>query len=157
MDVYQNRLKTPFDISAHARATVLIHEISHLKSLTEDLAYLDSMRPFPDLINVKASGAWQMKTELDDLRQTALSISTPASILFKVWDEVSEEWEDFGSYNGTKMLKDKVLGATGARSLTQARDIFMSDADKRIDTILANADSVTCIISDIGRSLETGA
>ncbi|MBK5476880.1 hypothetical protein JFU04_12300 [Pseudomonas sp. TH21] len=157
MDVYQNRLNAPFDISAHARATVLIHEISHLKSLTEDLAYLDSMRPFPDLINVKASGAWQMKTELDDLRQTAFSISTPASILFKVWDEFSQEWEDFGSHNGTRILKDKVLSATGARSLAQARDIFMSDADKRIDTILANADSVTCIISDLGRRLETGA
>ena len=157
MDVYQNRLTTPFDISAHARATVLIHEITHLKSLTEDLAYLDSMRPFHDLINVNISGAKLMQTDLADLRLVALSTLTPASLLFKTWDDFSQEWEDFGSHSGTSLLKNKVMSTTGGRTLEEARSIFMSNVDKRIDTILANADSVTYLISQLGRALDAGA
>lgn len=135
----------------------LIHEITHLKSLTEDLAYLDSMRPFPDLINVNISGAKLMQTDLADLRLVALSTLTPASLLFKTWDEFSQEWEHFGSHSGTSPLKDKVLSTTGGRTLDEARSIFMSNVDKRIDTILANADSVTYLISQIGRVLDAGA
>lgn len=157
MDIYQNNLNTPFDISAHARATVLIHEITHIKSLTEDLAYLDSMRPFQDLVNVGNHTARLMKTELANIRATALSIRTPADRLFKTWDEFSEEWEDFSRNYGTQMQMDKVLSTTGTRTLAHAREIFMSDADKRIDTILANADSVTYLISELGRALEAGA
>lgn len=89
MDVYQNRLNTPFDIPAHARATVLIHELSHLKCFTEDIAYMDSMRPFSDLINLRIRGAPVLKTELDNLRDMALSVLTPATILFKSWDVFS--------------------------------------------------------------------
>ncbi len=157
MDLYQNRLTTPFNISAHARATVLIHEITHIKSLTEDLAYLDSMRPFHDLINVKIRGAWMMQTDLANLRDTALSTLTPARLLFKTWDEFNQEWEDFGHQRSTESLKNKVLSTTGGRTLEDARIIFMSDVDKRIDTILANADSVTYMISQLGRELDAGA
>ncbi|MFN3355861.1 MAG: dermonecrotic toxin domain-containing protein [Pseudomonas sp.] len=152
MDVYQNRLNTPFNLSAHARATVLIHEITHLKSATEDLAYLDSMRPFEDLINVDIRGARMMKTDLADLRENALSLSTPVSLLFKTWDAFTQEWDDFA-----KPLKDKVLSTTGTRNLEDARAVFMSNSDKRIDTILANADSVTYMISQLGRELDAGA
>ena len=157
MDVYQNCLTTPFNISAHARATVLIHEISHIKSLTEDLAYLDSMRPFHDLINVDIRGARMMQTDLADLRDTALSTLTPATLLFKTWDEFSQQWEDFGRHRSTSSLKSKVLSTTGGRTLEDARGIFMSNVDKRIDTILANADSVTYMISQLGRELDAGA
>ncbi len=157
MDVYQNRLNTPFNISAHARASSLLHEISHLKSLTEDLAYLDTMRPFHDLININIQGAGLMRTDLADLRATALSTLTPATLLFKAWDEFSQAWEDFGSHRVTSPLKDKVLSTTGGQTLDEARAIFMSNADKRIDTILANADSVTYLISQLGRALDAGA
>ncbi|WP_431699981.1 dermonecrotic toxin domain-containing protein [Pseudomonas sp. BR20] len=157
MDIYQNRLNTPFNLSAHARATVLIHEITHIKSLTEDLAYLDTMRPFHDLINVKICGAQLMQTDLGNLRDTALSTLTPATLLFKTWDEFTQEWEDFGSSHVTSDLKDKVLSTTGCRTLDDARSMFMSNADKRIDTILANADSVTYLISQLGRELDAGA
>lgn len=152
MDIYQNRLNIPFNLSAHARASVLIHEITHLKSSTEDLAYLDSMRPFADLINVNISGARLMKTDLNDLRENALSLSTPATMLFKTWDEFTQEWEDF-----EKPLKQKVLSTTGTRNLDDARAMFMSNSDKRIDTILANADSVAYMISQLGRELDAGA
>lgn len=156
LDVYQNRLCAPFDISAHARASVLIHEISHVKCKTEDLAYLDSMRPFQDLICVDTLPGQLMYTDLMHLRTTALSTLTPASVLFKTWDSLSQRWEDLGRYGATH-ARDKVLKLTGARTLEDARQIFMSDEDKRIDTILANADSLTYLISHLGRELDQGA
>ncbi len=157
LDVYQNRLNAPFDIAAHARAATLIHEITHITCDTEDLAYLDSMRPFPDLINVNIKGATQLKTTLTDLRETALSTLTPASTLFRTWDEFSQTWEDFGKSTSSTSLKDKVLSATGTKTLQDARSVFMSNVDKRIDTILANADSITYLITHLGRTLDAGA
>ncbi|MBP1124288.1 MULTISPECIES: dermonecrotic toxin domain-containing protein [Pseudomonas] len=157
LDVYQNRLNAPFDIAAHARAATLIHEITHITCDTEDLAYLDSMRPFPDLINVNIKGATQLKTTLTDLRETALSTLTPASTLFRTWDEFSQTWEDFGKSTSSTSLKDKVLSITGTKTLQDARSVFMSNVDKRIDTILANADSITYLITHLGRTLDAGA
>lgn len=156
LDVYQNRLCAPFDISAHARASVLIHEVSHVKCKTEDLAYLDSMRPFQDLICVDTLGGQLMYTDLSNLRTTALSTLTPASVLFKTWDSLSQRWEDLGRYGGTH-ARDRVLKLTGAKTLEDARQIFMSNEDKRIDTILANADSLTYLVSHLGRVLDQGA
>lgn len=156
LDVYQNHLCAPFDISAHARASVLIHEVTHLKCHTEDLAYLDSMRPFQDLICVDTLGGQRLHTSLSDLRATALSTLTPASVLFKTWDSLSRRWEDLGRFGATH-ARDKVLKLTGAKTLDDARQIFMSNADKRIDTILVNADSLTYLITHLGRVLDEGA
>ena len=157
MDSYQNRLNSPFDISAHARASVLIHELTHLKLNTEDIAYLDAMRPFTDLINAAKPGAQILKTTLEDLQRTALSTMTPATMLFKTWDDYSAQWEDYGPDTATAHVKQKVLGTTGTKDLRDARDTFMRNTDKRIDTILANADSVTYLITHLGRVLDAGA
>lgn len=157
MDVYQNCLTTPFDLSAHARASTLIHEISHLKCSSEDLAYLDSMRPFPDLINATTPHTVLMKTDLFNLRDTALSVLTPATMLFKTWDDFTQSDQDYSSSAATGNQKKKVLSTTGGKTLQEARQIFMSDAYKRIDTILANADSITYLITHLGRALDVGA
>ncbi|NMX56581.1 dermonecrotic toxin domain-containing protein [Pseudomonas sp. WS 5146] len=157
MDSYQNRLNSPFDLCAHARASTLIHELTHLKLETEDIAYLDSMRPFTDLINAAKPGAQILKTTLEDLQRTALSTMTPATMLFKTWDDYSAQWEDYGPDTATAHVRQKVLNTTGTKDLKDARDVFMSNADKRIDTILANADSVTYLITHLGRVLDPGA
>ncbi len=157
LDEYQNRLNSPFDVSAHARAAVLIHELTHLKFNTEDIAYLDSMRPFSDLVNTTRPGALALKTEMDDLSTTALSTLTPATMLFKTWNTVSAAWEDYGLATSTQEIGRSVLHSTGALDLNDARKIFMSNADKRIDTILTNADSVTFLITHLGRQLDSGA
>ncbi|XVJ46628.1 dermonecrotic toxin domain-containing protein [Pseudomonas sp. UBT] len=157
LDAYQNRLNSPFDISAHARASVLIHELTHLKAKTADIAYLDSMRPFPDLMNTARPGARELKTDLEDIRRTALSTLTPATMLFKTWDDVTASWEDYGDETDTRHVKRIVLNATGAKNLDDARQVFMSNPDKRIDTILANADSVTYLMTHLGRLLDPGA
>lgn len=155
MDSYQGHLITPFDIHDHARAATLIHEMSHLVSDTHDIAYLDSMRPFVDLINRGTSEGLRKYTALANLQSTALSTQTPASMLFKTWDEVAQRWEDLGS-SGSSKVRDKVLHLTGARTLNDARVTFMSDADRRMDIILANADSVTYLITHLGRELYRG-
>ncbi len=157
IDVYENRLSQPFNLSQHARGTTLIHEISHINSSTVDLAYLESMRPFHDLLNVKVKGTTKMKKTLADVRRTALSTLTPAGQLFRTLNDATNKWEDFGTDESTKELEAKVLSTTGALTLAQARHTFMTDIDKRIDTILANADSVTYLISVLGRELDPGA
>ncbi|MGE1156238.1 hypothetical protein [Pseudomonas kitaguniensis] len=157
LDEYQNRLNSPFDVSAHARAAVLIHELTHLKFNTEDIAYLDSMRPFSDLVNTTRPGALALKTDMEDMSTTALSTLTPATMLFKTWNTVSAAWEDYGLATSTQEIGRSVLHATGALDLNDARKIFMSNADKRIDTILTNADSVTFLITHLGRQLDSGA
>ncbi len=157
MDMYQNRLTTPFSITAHARASILIHELTHLMSHTEDVAYLDSMRPFHDLIDVSTPAGRDMHTDLSNLRATALSVQTPASLLFLTFDVFSRRWEEVGQHRSTASIRDRILKMTGARTLDDARQIFMSNVDKRIDTILANADSVTYLITQLGRELDQGA
>lgn len=156
LDVYENRLNAPFDITAHARATVLLHEVSHLICHTEDIAYMDSMRPFHDLINVNAPQGQAMFTALFDVRETALSVMTPASQLFKTWDWITQRWEDLGEY-GSSHVHDHVLKVTGTATLDGARQVFMSDPNKRMDVILTNADSVAYMIAQLGRVLDPGA
>jgi len=77
-------------------------------------------------------------------------------MLFKSWDALEQRWEDFGKTGSTK-LRDRVLHLTGARTLDEARQTFMSNADLRMDIILANADSVTFLITHLGRRMEPGA
>lgn len=156
MSTYRRHLTVPFDLDDHARAATLIHEMSHLVSGTEDIAYLDSMRPFLDIINRGTADGLRKHTALSNLQSTALSVMTPATMLFKSWDDLAEQWEDFGTRGSTK-LRNKVLHLTGAKTLDDARQTFMSDPDRRMDIILANADSVTYLITHSGRQLEPGA
>lgn len=154
---YVDKLSVPFDMMAHARAATLIHELTHLRFKTADIAYLHSFEPFRDLIDTAKPGAQAVKTRQDDLQTTALSTLTPERMLFKTWDDVSETWEDYGFFTTTHYLKRKVLSTTGAKTLVEARQIFMSNIDKRIDVILSNADSVTYLITHLGRMLDVGA
>ena len=157
MDLYQNRLTAPFDLSAHARASTLIHELTHLASDTEDIAYLDSMRPFHDLIDTTIPGAAELKTDLAQLRRSTLSTQTPGLMLFKAWDAFSDAWDDLGYDSATRPVRNRVLQITGAKTLDDARRVFMSDETKRMDIILANADSVAYMITQLGRELDAGA
>lgn len=156
LDVYHNRLNAPFDITAHARATVLLHELSHLVSHTEDIAYLDSMRPFHDLINLEAPDGQAIYDTLSEARETALSVLTPASQLFKTWNWESQHWEDLG-VSSSMHVQEHVLRTTGTTTLDDARQLFMGNPDKRMDVILSNADSVAYMIAQLGRVLDPGA
>ncbi|MCX7080237.1 MAG: hypothetical protein NTV76_13000 [Pseudomonas sp.] len=77
LHIYQPHLIVPFDIDAHARASTIIHELTHIECATEDIAYLEAARPFPDLLAV-ATGK-NLKDVLQHVQTTTLSMLTPAS------------------------------------------------------------------------------
>lgn len=149
-DYYDGILSEPFDVEDHIRAATLIHEMSHLVSQTEDIAYTDAAHPFLDLIQRGTADGLKKYTTLNHIQSTALSVLTPATMLFKSWDKHARLWKDLGETGSYKPL-DKVLSLTGAATLADARQIFMSDSDRRMDIILANADSVTYLITHLGR------
>ena len=140
------RLTAPFDIDDHCRAQTLIHEMSHLTSGTEDIIYLEGMRPFVDLFPPNSPEY----NYLFDIQKTSLSHLTPQNELFTTED-------DAGRYGITGNARTKVLNVTQTTTLREARVKFTTDPDIRLDVILANADSVACLITNVGRMLDPGA
>lgn len=150
--IYQPHLITPFDIDAHARATTLIHELTHIVCGTEDIAYLDSERPFQDLLAVETGK--HLKETLQDIRTKTLSILTPVNELFQIRDDATDTWVDPGTTVDTDHIENHILNLTGGTDLDDARRIFRADPLKRIDTLLGNADSVAYLITQLGRQLD---
>ncbi|WP_283184211.1 dermonecrotic toxin domain-containing protein [Pseudomonas svalbardensis] len=157
-DNYRPHLTDPaFPIDPHARAVTLIHELSHLICNTEDIAYLDSSRPFSHLINTTSTTGYDLKDALTTLQDTALSIKTPLTQLFMTEDPDTGVWEDPGStsYENTDRVKVHILTLTGGENLSGARKIFKRDPLVRLKVQLGNADSVAWLISHMGRQLHT--
>lgn len=157
-DSYHPHLSDPsFPINTHARAATLIHELSHLFCNTEDIAYLDSGKPFSHLIDTTSTTARDLKDALNTLQDTALSIKTPLTQLFMTQDPDTGEWEDPGStsYENTDRVKAHILTLTGGENLSGARKIFKRDPLVRLKVLLGNADSVAWLISHMGRQLHT--
>ncbi|MFW0756868.1 dermonecrotic toxin domain-containing protein [Pseudomonas sp. H11T01] len=150
--LYQSHLIVPFNIDAHARATTLIHELTHIVCGTEDIAYLEATRPFHDLLD--AITGKNLKEALQDIQTTALSILTPATDLFQVLDQAADTWVDPGTTLGTEHIESHILNLTGGTDLADARRIFYADPLKRIDTLLGNADSIAYLITQLGRQLD---
>jgi hypothetical protein len=141
------RLLTPFDLPAHARASALIHELSHLVSDTEDIAYLEPGAPYPDLIDPADPLDPTFKAELIELQDNRLSLSTPRDRLFH--RKVGPDWVALDSVDNA--ASERVLTLTERASLDEARDDFYTDADKRAAIILANADSLAMLAMLLGR------
>jgi hypothetical protein len=144
-----------FPISTHSRAMTLIHELSHIVCKTEDIAYLDSSRPFADLIKTSNTVAKVLHDELTALQSTALSVKTPYTQLFKNLDPDTGEWEDFGDTElvDTDRVKELVLELTGAENLSGARHTFKKEPLIRLKVQLGNADTVAWLIGHLGRQL----
>lgn len=157
-DHYRNYMTdVSFPIRAHARATTLIHELSHIISNTQDISYMDSSKPFADLLETTSTRAKTLKDELTRLQREALSSHTPERHLFKVFHPHTSAWEDLGSTtyeNSTDALK-QVLTLTGETTLPAARIKFRTDPLARLAVQLGNADSVSWLISHLGRQLDT--
>jgi hypothetical protein len=135
-----------FDISAHCQACHLIHELSHIVSGTVDIAYVESAAPYLDLLTESTSDSAWLKDALAYLQQRSLSLDTYHQRLFMMEDS-----------NGLKEIsgrgRARVLTITGRTSLAKAREDFYTDGDKRREIILSNADSLTLLISLLGRTL----
>ena len=144
-----------FPIGAHSRSMTLIHELSHIVCKTVDISYLDTGRPFADLIGTVTQDAKQLKSALTMLQDTALSIKTPYTQLFMAQNPDTGEWEDLGhtSSEDTELIKEHVLTLTGAENLSEARHMFKRDPLIRLKVLLGNADSVAWLIGHLGRQL----
>ncbi|POA35849.1 hypothetical protein C1884_01030 [Pseudomonas sp. GW460-R15] len=153
---YNHVLTEPFDVVAHAQAATLIHEFSHLFSSTLDIAYLEARRPFSDLISTITTQASQLKQDQEQFQREALSMHTPVDELFAYWNSTQKTWQDLDDIPAAKHLSDQIKTITGTSNLSEARRVFRdrASADRRIDTILRNADSVARLVCEMGRQLD---
>ncbi|MEX5684521.1 dermonecrotic toxin domain-containing protein [Pseudomonas silesiensis] len=156
LDSYKFNLTEPFDVDGHARAATLIHEFSHHFAKTIDIAYLESRRPFSDLIATITPFAVTLKKEHEQLQREALSMATPREELFALWNDVMSSWESLDSIPATAHIGKEIKKITGTQSMSDARSAFLDRVkpDLRIDTILRNADSIARLICEMGRQLD---
>jgi hypothetical protein len=154
MDAFTAFLPPRFNTDSHARAATLIHELSHLICDSEDLSMVYAMGPFSDLVDTTTAEGLLVKADLDGLRQS-LSRSIESSQLFS-------EKNDKGVWVGLDQLPSrvrdykKILSVTKTKTLADARLAFrnpLSD-ELRVEVILANADSIALLISEMGRVLD---
>ncbi|MFP3849695.1 dermonecrotic toxin domain-containing protein [Pseudomonas sp. W5-01] len=136
-----------FDCPAHYRAATLIHELSHLVLDTHDIAYLESTSPYPDLLQENNAYNIKLKGDIERMQSSGLShLSIKRELFLQLTDG---EWRDFDEEESFEY--DAILKLTKCKTLDDARDVFMSDAQKRSRVILANADSVTLLVLRLGR------
>ncbi|MEN1835871.1 DUF6543 domain-containing protein [Pseudomonas lijiangensis] len=139
-----------FHAGSHHRATIMLHELSHLSLDTEDIAYVDSNAPFLDLLEDTSEFRKRLKDEVMAAQQDTLSYRTDRSKLFMQLDDEDGTFKDLKHRDGG--AKATVLRLTGKRSLSKARDVFYSDTQVRSKIMLSNADSVALLATLLGRT-----
>jgi hypothetical protein len=153
-DVYTAYLPQRFNVDSHARAVTLIHELSHLVCDSEDFAGVDAISPYPDLIDTSTADGQTLKDDLE-LRRKSLSRSTASERLFSV-ENASNAWIGVDQVPSHADDYKKILRLTKSKNLADARKAFRSPVsdEARIAVVLANADSIALLMSDIGRELD---
>jgi hypothetical protein len=136
-----------FNARDHYRAVNLIHELSHQVLDTRDIAYLEASAPFLDLLGEPDTEAVKVKAALVGWQDRALSHLSQRDTLFQLLDD--ERWRDLKHDDGG--AKRSILKITDTLTLEEAREVFMTEPDKRSKLILANADSVALLMARLGR------
>lgn len=136
-----------FETSTHFQAATLIHELSHLVLDTKDIAYLDSGAPYPDLMRGDTAATLRARSQVERMQTYRFSHRTLRSELFKKLEDGL--WVDITREDAAGFAT--VLRKTGAKTLDEARDIFLSDVTRRSHIMLGNADSVTLLVLLLGR------
>ncbi|MBF6034741.1 hypothetical protein H8F23_15945 [Pseudomonas sp. P155] len=154
LDAYTAFLPPRFNVDSHARAVTLIHELSHLVCDSEDFVSVEAMAPYPHLIDTSNADGQILKADIDRLRNS-LSRSTPPSQLFAEKSK-SGVWVDIDQFPERANDYKKILSLTKTKNLAEARRAFRSAVsdEARIEVILANADSIALLISEMGRELD---
>lgn len=151
----QVRLKPPpsgqngFEQGAHFRASVLLHELSHIAHGNFDIAYIDAVLPYLDLIENTGLYYSMVKRGIEKCQQRTLSHLTPRDELFT--DTLTDGAPRDLDVTDNGAL-EAVLRITGCKTLDQARDVFLQNAQRRAEVILANADSVSLLTTLLGRT-----
>ena len=136
----------PFAVNAHYRASFLLHEVSHGVLNTEDINYLNPGFPYDDLLDDTTEFGNQLKA-FNQIIQECHSPHLQPEYLFQQFDVEKHTWADIPSNPG----KAKVKVITGVQTLAEARSIFTDDPVKRVELMLANADTVVLLITRLGR------
>lgn len=156
LDRYNAVMTQPFDVDAHAQAATLIHELAHQFCKAEDIASLESRRPFADLISTVTLLGLSMRHDLQSFQRRALSLATPREELFSHWSRTRNTYVNLDQVPGGKDLSKIILDLTSSPTLDEARTAFLDQGspDIRIDVILRNADSIAHLICEMGRQLD---
>ena len=152
LDKYTAHLPPRFNVDSHARAVTLIHELSHLVCDSDDLVAVQAMAPYLDLIDTRTTSGKHAKESIERHRSL---LSRYGKHLFavktgkQVWTDLDKVPAHAGNYQ-------KILSLTNTTNLADARLAFCrpDSADARIDVMLANADSIALLISELGRQLD---
>lgn len=154
LDAYTAYLPARFNVDSHARAVTLIHELSHLLFKTEDYGSVEALSPFPDLIDTTTANGKLLKADIERLRRSFSRSTTPSQLFLDLDDD--GKWVDLDTLPKRAKTLDKLLSLTKTKTLADARKAFRSavSAEARIAVILANADSIAWLISEMGRQLD---
>ncbi|WP_434600978.1 hypothetical protein J3P91_15570 [Pseudomonas sp. Z4-7] len=155
-DWYSSAVPDTFNVDAHAQGATFIHELSHLLRDTLDIVYLAAYLPFHDLILTVTPLAQEKAAEQKDLQLNGFSWTTPRARLFTDWDRATHSLKSLDLLPWHKDTVKTILQITRTANLEQARDAFLNlnSADRRIDVIFKNADSITLLICELGRQLD---
>ena len=156
LEEYANLLTEAFDIDGHARAATLIHEFAHIYARAEDIASTEARLPFADLIETLTAKGRATQNWLQNLQRNALSLGTPRHRLFSRWNSFLGTWVSMDADSMEDRTSKAVREITSSPTIDAARNAFLdaASADKRIDTILRNADSIARLICEMGRRLD---
>lgn len=138
-----------FDVTAHYQAATLLHELSHLFNDTADIAYVEAGAPFLDLYDSNPA-AQAFRVEVENAQQRGLSRLTPRALLFK--QETGAELTDLRG-----RARARVLELTDTDTLDDARNEFYLSTPKRVDIMINNADTLTLLMTLLGRELHPAA
>jgi hypothetical protein len=136
-----------FVASRHYRATNLIHELSHLALDTHDIAYLESMAPYPDLLRADTASNTAVQKHIQLLHDARLSSRGSRRELFTLTEKGVRRDITHADERGL----ETIFRITQTHDLRDARDEFMSDVSKRSEVMLSNADSVALLAVRLGR------
>lgn len=157
LDWYKSAVPEYFDVDAHAQGATLIHEISHQLFNTLDITYVDAALPFLDLISTATHLGQKKYDGQKDRQLNGFSLTTPRTQLFMEWDGASHAFKSLEALPRHRHMVREILKITGTNTMDAARDAFLDRTlpDKRIDLILRNADSLTLLICELGRQLDS--
>lgn len=143
---YLKAASPPFPVSQQMRASFLLHELTHEVLETEDIHYLNPGFPYLDLIDTDLPFGRYLQDLIVEI-QKIHSPHVPTENLFQELNPETMGWKDIP--NGT--AKSRLLEIAGVSTLDQARLVFRNDSIKRVELMLANADSLVLLIVHLGR------
>lgn len=136
-----------FETAIHHRAAILLHELSHQVLDTYDIAYLDVMAPYPDLLLGDTADHLNVLAHVERLHTYRLSHRSNRGDLFMLNDD--GQWRDIKRADDCGL--EVILQITRTTNLNDARDVFLSDAQARSRIMLSNADSLILLVLNLGR------